>query len=54
MMAKREVVRRTLTFQHPDRLAHDFPDPFGTDFASVGMDPSPDARPSRELYGAKE
>lgn len=46
MLTSRDVVRRTLRFETPDRLAHDFPDPFGTDFAGVGMSPSPDARPN--------
>ena len=46
MNTPRENVIRSLRFQGPDRLAHDFPEPFGTDFASTGMDPSPDARPA--------
>jgi len=45
-MTPREVVRRTVTFQTPDRLPRDFPGEFGSDFAGVGMNPSPDARPS--------
>jgi hypothetical protein len=54
MMTSREVVRRTLEFQGPDRLAHDFPEKFGTDFEWGGMDPSPDARPAkgRDEWGA--
>jgi hypothetical protein len=51
MMESRDAVRRTVTFQRPDRLARNFPEPFGTDFAWVGMDPSPDARP---LQGVDE
>ncbi|MDH7569413.1 MAG: uroporphyrinogen decarboxylase family protein [Armatimonadota bacterium] len=42
----REVVRRTVTFSGPDRLARSLPPPYGDDFAGVGMTPSPDARPS--------
>lgn len=41
----REVVARTLAFDNPPRLARDFPEPYGSDFAWVGMSPSPDARP---------
>ncbi len=47
MLNRRETVWRTIRFQCPPRLAYDFPEPFGTDFAWVGMSPSPDARPSR-------
>ncbi len=53
-MNSREVVKATLTFSSPDRLAHDFPGDYGTDFAWVGMSPSPDARPpeGRDEWGA--
>ena len=50
MMTSREVVRRTLAFEYPDRLARDFPEQYGTDFAWCGINPSPDARP-REWRG---
>jgi len=46
MMTPREVVRRTIRFERPDRLARSLPEPYGSDFAHVAMDPSPDARPS--------
>lgn len=46
-MEPREVVGRTIRFQGADRLPYDLPAPFGTDFAHVGMSPSPDARPSQ-------
>jgi uroporphyrinogen decarboxylase len=45
MMTGREVVKATLTFQYPDRLGRDFPGAYGSDFASVGIHPSPDDRP---------
>jgi len=45
-MTPREVIRRTVRFQGPDRLGHNFPDPYGSDFAYAGMDPSPDFRPT--------
>jgi hypothetical protein len=44
-MSSREVVRRTVQFDGPDRLPIDFPAKYGSDFAWVSMDPSPDARP---------
>jgi len=46
MMTSREVVARTIRFEGADRLPYDLPDKYGTDFAGVGMMPSPDARPS--------
>lgn len=45
MMDPRTVVARTIRFRGIDRLPHDFPEPFGSDFAAVGMTPSPDRRP---------
>jgi hypothetical protein len=44
-MNSREVVTRTLRFERPERLAYDFPPPYGSDFVWVGMTPSPDERP---------
>jgi hypothetical protein len=44
-MTPRDVVARTVRFQGAERLPRDFCEPFGTDFAGVGMNPSPDARP---------
>jgi len=48
MMTSREVVQHTIKFQGPDRLAIDFPDDYGTDFANTGMSRSPDMRPGKE------
>lgn len=45
MMTAKEVVRRAVTFQGPDRLPRNFPPRYGSDFAGLGMSPSPDARP---------
>jgi hypothetical protein len=39
------LVADTLRFRNTSRLPHDFPEPYGTDFAWVGMSPSPDHRP---------
>ena len=44
-MEPREVVQRTVRFERPDRIAYDLAEPYGSDFAGVGMSPSPDARP---------
>ncbi len=46
-MTPREIVRRTITFQGADRLPYALTGEHGTDFASVGMSPSPDARPQK-------
>ncbi len=54
-MIAKEVVRRTILFQGAERLPYDFPPPYGSDFAHVGMTPSPDARPSQGIdeWGAR-
>jgi hypothetical protein len=44
-MTAREVVARTVRFQGADRVPYALTDKCGTDFAGVGMRPSPDARP---------
>ncbi|HUT18017.1 MAG TPA: uroporphyrinogen decarboxylase family protein [Anaerolineae bacterium] len=44
-MDSRTVVARTIRFQGAERLPWDFPEPYGTDFSSIGMSPSPDYRP---------
>ena len=46
MQTSRDVILNTIRFTGPDRFGFDFPEPYGTDFAGVGMSPSPDARPS--------
>jgi len=48
MMTSREVVKRTIAFETPDRLAIDFPGNYGSDFAHTGMSRSPDLRPGKE------
>jgi len=49
-MTPKQVVRRTIAFDGPDRLARCFPEPFGNDFAGAGMTPSPDWRPYGDDY----
>jgi hypothetical protein len=44
-MTSRERVARAIRFECPDRLPHDFPEPYGSDFLWVGLSPSPDDRP---------
>jgi len=48
-MTSRETVKKSLYFQTPERYAHDFPEPYGTDFYSTGLSPSPDDRPSKGI-----
>lgn len=43
MMKPREVVRRTLTFDRPDRIAMAMPDSFPCDLCIGGIDPDPDS-----------
>jgi uroporphyrinogen decarboxylase len=54
MLSSREVVKRAVRLAGPDRLPRTLPEPYGSDFAWVGMTPSPDARPSsgRDEWGA--
>ncbi|OGV57633.1 MAG: hypothetical protein A2X49_17375 [Lentisphaerae bacterium GWF2_52_8] len=53
-MSPKEIVRRSIKFEIPERLAKSFPEPYGSDFAWIGMDPSPDRRPpnGRDEWGA--
>lgn len=54
MLSSREVVRRAILFQTPDRLPQEFPGDAANDFFWLGMSPSPDDRPSqgRDEWGA--
>ena len=44
-MTPREVVRQTIRFEGVDRIPYAFTPEYGSDFADVCMNPSPDARP---------
>lgn len=44
-MTPREVVQKTVRFEGADRIPYALTEPYGSDFAGVGMNPSPDARP---------
>ena len=48
-MTPREIVKRTIAFDSPERLPRNFPEKFGNDIEGVGMSPNPDWRP----YGNK-
>jgi hypothetical protein len=48
-MTPREIVARTIRFEGADRIPCELPEPYGTDFAHVGMAPSPDARPKQGI-----
>jgi hypothetical protein len=45
-MTPREIVRRTVCFERAERIPYSLQDDYRNDIAGVGMDPSPDARPS--------
>jgi hypothetical protein len=44
-MTSKELVIKTIKFDNSERLPHNFPPPYGSDFFTVGLDPSPDYRP---------
>ena len=48
-MTSREIVKRTLRFETPGRLARVLPEPYGSDFYNTGLDPSPEWRPRNGL-----
>ena len=52
-MTSRDVVKKTLNFETPDRYAYSFPEPYGSDIYSTGMNPCPDQRPRNgyDLWG---
>ncbi|MCM8832549.1 MAG: hypothetical protein NC816_01290 [Candidatus Omnitrophica bacterium] len=45
-MTSREIVKRAVLFQGPERIPYDLPEPYGTDFLHVGPDPDPDWKPN--------
>lgn len=53
-MTPRDVVSCTISFRGADRIPYELPENYGSDFAYVSMDPSPDARPrkGRDEWGA--
>ena len=48
-MTGKEVVRKTLRFETPNRYALNLPESYGSDFYWTGLDPSPDWRPRNGL-----
>ncbi|MDF1513897.1 MAG: uroporphyrinogen decarboxylase family protein [Anaerolineae bacterium] len=48
-MKSRDIVKRTILFEGAPRLPYNLPEPYGTDFAGIGMTPSPDSRPSQGI-----
>jgi uroporphyrinogen decarboxylase len=46
-MTSREIVRASVLFQDPPRIAHSLPSPWQTDFAGAGAGRDPDFVPSR-------
>lgn len=45
MMTSREIVRRSIAFANPERVARTLPPPYGNDAGGISMTPSPDTRP---------
>lgn len=43
--SSKEIVRKTITFGSPDRLAYDLPPDFGSDFEYCPMSPLPEGKP---------
>jgi hypothetical protein len=53
-MTSKEIVRRTIKFQRPDRVARSTPPEYGNDFGWTGMNPSVDARPNKKGINVDE
>lgn len=47
-MTSKEIVRRAVKFQGPERIPRDLPEPCGTDFLYVGIEPDPNWKPKVE------
>ena len=47
MMTSREIVKKTVLFQNPPRIAHSLPEPWQNDFCGTGPAPDPDFAPSK-------
>ncbi len=45
-MTGKELVKRAILFQGPERIPRDLPEPWGSDFLSVGTDPDPNWQPT--------
>jgi uroporphyrinogen-III decarboxylase len=45
-MTSREIVKRAILFEGPERIPYDLPEPYGSDFLYVGPDPDPDFKPT--------
>ncbi len=44
-MTSRERVKGAVLFQGPDRIPYDLPEPFGSDFLHIGLEPDPNWKP---------
>lgn len=47
-MTSKEIVKRAILFQGPERIPYDLPEEFGSDFIHVGCTPDPEWQPSVE------
>ncbi len=50
-MKSREIVERTLSFRHPERIAMSLPDPYPNDFVGAGIATDPEWRPPLDERG---
>ncbi|MDD5599878.1 MAG: uroporphyrinogen decarboxylase family protein [Victivallaceae bacterium] len=53
-MTSKEIVRRTVKFEFPERAARSSPPEYGSDFGGIGMNPSVDARPTEKGINTDE
>lgn len=53
-MTSKEIVKRTIKFEFPERPARSTPPEYGSDFGNVGMNPSVDARPCKKGVNTDE
>ena len=53
-MTSKEIVKRTIKFEYPERLARLTPPEYGNDFGGIWMNPSVDARPNTKGVNTDE
>jgi uroporphyrinogen decarboxylase len=54
VMTSKEIIKRTIQFKYPERVARSTPPEYGSDFDGVGMNPSVDARPNKKGLNTDE
>ncbi len=53
-MTSKEIVKRTIRFEKPERVARSTPPEYGSDFDQIVMNPSVDARPNQKGLNTDE